>query len=210
MLDPREIRRSYGKNELNEGHLTDHPMELFDAWFRIAVDTEAESNAFVLSTSLNNIPNSRVVLLKGYDDEKFIFFTNYKSEKGVEINGNENVAMNFFWENSERQIRVLGKAFKVSAKESDDYFNSRPFGSRIGAIASSQSEELESMDQLIQKVQQLTEKFSGEEPPRPEHWGGYFIDPHLFEFWQGKPDRLHDRFQYTKVGSKWAIKRLFP
>lgn len=210
MHDPKNIRRSYEKHELSESDLTADPMDLFDTWFRIAVNEEKEPNAMVLATSVNDVPNTRVVLLKGYDSDGFVFYTNYNSEKGRELAANANVALNFFWENAERQIRILGKATRVSEKESDEYFQSRPFGSRIGAIASGQSKSLGSMQELIDKVDELALKYKDTDPPRPKHWGGYQVIPERIEFWQGKPERLHDRFKYTREGKVWKVERLYP
>jgi pyridoxamine 5'-phosphate oxidase len=188
-----------------------NPFELFQIWFDEAQEAEEkESNAFVLSTVSSELqPSSRIVYLKEVADEQFVFFTNYNSQKGKEIAENSKVSMLFFWPLLSRQIRIDGVCTKASNKISDDYFNSRPRGSQVGAWASHQSDVLENRKELENRVVEIEKQFPNN-IPRPEHWGGYQINPTHIEFWQGRPSRLHDRLSLTKENGEWTAKRKNP
>lgn len=186
------------------------PFTLFGAWFEEAAENEREANAFTLTTANKSLQSSaRIVYLKEVFEKEFVFYTNYDSHKGKDIEENPKVSMLFFWPQLSRQVRVEGICTKVPAEVSDEYFNSRPRGSKVGAWASHQSEGLESREELENRVKEYEEKFT-DEVPRPPHWGGYKINPTLIEFWQGRPSRLHDRLVFTKVDSDWKIGRLNP
>ncbi len=204
------MRENYESGKLEISGMYPSPLAQFAFWFEEAGKANiAEPNAMVLSTvSAEGKPSSRVVLLKEFTGTGFIFFTNYASKKGNDLEHNSNACINFWWGTLERQVRVNGKAEKISAKESDDYFYSRPLGSQAGAIISPQSKEIESREWLEQKFIeiQLTNQIK-----RPEHWGGYILIPETIEFWQGRSNRLHDRLLYEKDASgNWIIKRLAP
>lgn len=188
-----------------------NPFELFQIWFDEAINaSEVESNAFVLSTAdENSQPSSRIVYLKEVVDEQFVFFTNYKSHKGKDIEKNNKVSMLFFWPLMSRQVRIDGICTKTSNEVSDDYFNSRPRNSQLGAWASHQSDILNSRKELEDRFVELEKKYSNE-IPRPPHWGGYKIDPIQVEFWQGRPSRLHDRLVLTKNNGVWTAQRKNP
>lgn len=209
MLSIKDLREHYGKGELLEKDLTSHPVDLFDSWFRLALDNKIlEPNAMVLSTiGLNGTPRSRVMLLKEFSKKGFVFFTNYESEKGREINKNPNVCLNFVWLAMEKQVRIEGVAEKVSEAISEEYFNSRPLGSRIGAVISKQSQPVSGRDELEQRLKEYSDV---NEIKKPEHWGGYEVKPSVVEFWQGRADRLHDRIQYKLVNDLWIYQRLQP
>ncbi|MCB9245880.1 MAG: pyridoxamine 5'-phosphate oxidase [Flavobacteriales bacterium] len=201
-------RKEYRKYELSEAQITPTPFDLLANWLLEAERAEAEHTAMVLSTTVDNIPSSRVVLLKELKEEKLVFFTNYHSRKGREMLENHVVCLNFFWPNCERQVRIVGNVQPVSAQESDEYFYSRPHESQIGAMISKQSSYLESREQLEQEFENAMR--SNLKPQRPEHWGGYAVSPFEIEFWQGRPSRLHDRFRYTKIEDQWEVHRLYP
>lgn len=212
--DLGNYRKSYEKGALLLNEVPENPMELFQKWF-YEVDQyfiEDETNAMTISTmGLDGYPKSRVVLLKKYTYEGFIFYTNYLSEKGKAIAENPNVCLSFFWHGAERQIIIKGKAEKVAPNLSDGYFESRPRGSQLGAIASIQSEVVESRAFLQEKLEILDSKFEGKEIPRPDNWGGYIVKPVEMEFWQGRPNRLHDRIRYQLQSDyNWLINRLSP
>lgn len=204
-----------GRHEFENGRLDGidvfDPFVMFDTWMSEAVNAkEPEANAFTLSTvDVEGMPSSRIVYLKELIDGEFVFYTNYASKKGKDIEKNDQVSMLFFWPSLSRQVRVEGRCSKVDAAVSDDYFASRPKASQIGAWASNQSEVLVSREDLEKRVIQFEEKFSGV-VPRPEHWGGYQIEPLTIEFWQGRPSRLHDRFQFTRDEKGWKAVRLNP
>lgn len=208
------MRRNYIKDGLLEEQAPSEPFSLFELWLEQAVETElppVEPNAMMLATvDAEGQPHCRVLLLKDFDQNGFVFYTNYLSSKGHEIEQNNRAAMTFFWPMLERQIRIEGELERVSEAESDEYFNMRPLGSRIGAWASAQSQPLSSRDELEAQVAHYSEKFAGN-PSRPPHWGGYRLLAHSMEFWQGRADRLHDRLLYRKTDTlAWLRQRLAP
>ncbi|WP_178985018.1 pyridoxamine 5'-phosphate oxidase [Winogradskyella helgolandensis] len=212
--DLGNYRKSYEKGELLLNNVPENPMELFRNWF-VEVDTHFnvdETNAMTISTiGLDGYPKSRVVLLKKYTHEGFIFYTNYESEKGKAILENPNVCLSFFWHSAERQIIIKGTAEKISENLSDGYFESRPRGSQLGAVVSNQSEVVANRQELETKLKDLEIKFEGKEIERPKHWGGFIIKPVELEFWQGRPNRLHDRIRYQlQEDYNWKIERLAP
>jgi len=212
MSNISNIRKDYLQQSLTEDTIAPDPIRQFDVWWAAALQAKLdEVNAMTLATaSADGIPSARIVLLKGYDERGFVFFTNYQSEKGQDLIANPHASLVFFWPTLERQVRINGSAEKVSSAESDEYFNSRPVGSRIGAWASPQSEVIKSRDLLEQNVTELERKYADGSIPRPPHWGGFRIIPNSIEFWQGRPNRLHDRIRYTLIGEEWVIERLAP
>jgi pyridoxamine 5'-phosphate oxidase len=208
-----DIRRDYQLQTLLETNIAADPFVQFGRWWDEAVKSELdEVNAMTLATaSATGLPDARVVLLKSYTDRGFVFFTNYSSRKGKELAENPRACLVFFWKELERQVRITGSVEKVIASESDEYFNSRPEGSRIGAWASPQSTVIESREVIEQNILQYQQKFDSVEIERPPHWGGYIVIPTVIEFWQGRPSRLHDRLQYSKMeNGSWKIERLAP
>ena len=212
--DLSNYRKSYEKQELLESNCPENPLELFQKWFlnADASNTVEETNAVSLSTiGKDGYPKSRIVLLKKYNEEGFIFYTNYNSEKGKAIQENNQVCLSFFWPSLEQQIIIKGKAEKLSQKSSDGYFESRPTGSKLGAWASNQSTVVKSRDILENNLKKFEEKFKGKEITRPPHWGGFMVKPKAIEFWQGRPNRMHDRILYSlKEDLSWEIERLEP
>lgn len=207
-----EIRQEYTKSSLDKTDVHSSPFHQFKDWFEIAIKSDLfyDPTAFNLSTcGKDMIPSSRIVLLKSFDEIGFQFFTNYSSDKGNDLEENANASMLFFWDKLERQVRITGSVDKLSAIDSDNYFNSRPYESRIGAIASYQSTPLNSKSDLENNIIELKSKFP-ENPPRPDNWGGYILKPNSFEFWQGRESRLHDRIKYKYLDNKWEISRLYP
>ncbi len=207
------VRKDYSSKKLSEENVPEDAMQQFDLWWKEAVNSEIdEVNAMTLATaSADGLPSARIVLLKGYHAKGFHFFTNYKSFKGLQLEENPRACLVFFWKVLERQVRITGLVEKLSEKDSDDYFKSRPAGSRIGAWASPQSEVIESGKWLTDQAAALESKFGNSEIPRPPHWGGYLVKPVTIEFWQGRPDRLHDRLLYTLQGDGgWVVERLAP
>ncbi|RZJ63257.1 MAG: pyridoxamine 5'-phosphate oxidase [Flavobacterium sp.] len=214
MEDLSNHRKSYEKSELGDTGLPDGPMDLFRTWFFEADESKlvSEANAMTISTiGLDGFPKSRVVLLKEFSEHGFVFYTNYNSEKGKAMDGNPNVCVSFFWPALERQVIIKGVAGKVSAKMSDEYFESRPYGSKLGALVSDQSEVIPSRAFLEAKLESLEHSIAGNEISRPDYWGGYIIKPSEIEFWQGRPNRLHDRIRYQFNGAEsWSRDRLSP
>jgi pyridoxamine 5'-phosphate oxidase len=212
--DISAMRRQYGEVGLLESALPKDPVELFNTWLLEAAgnDVVVEANAMVLSTSIDNQPSSRTVLLKDLSKAGFTFFTNYGSRKAKQISANQNVSLLFPWYPLERQVIVIGTASKISKSDSENYFASRPRGSQIGAWASMQSEELSSREELENKYAELEKKWpEGAAIPMPEHWGGYVVLPTSIEFWQGRYSRLHDRIRYVRSeNNDWQIKRIYP
>lgn len=206
------LRNNYTLNELSENNVSSNPFIQFSEWFKDAVDAKLlEVNAMVLSTIKNGKPSARVVLLKGFDENGFVFFTNYNSHKGQELAGNNASCLTFFWDQLERQIRIEGFMEKVSEEDSNEYFWSRPRQSQIGAWVSSQSEVISGREVLNEKLSFYEQKFENQEViPRPSHWGGYVLKPESIEFWQGRANRLHDRLLYTHENESWKIDRLSP
>ncbi len=189
-----------------------NPLSLFEEWFEEAKKSEInDPNAMNLATiSSDGKPNSRIVLLKSYNSRGFIFYTNSNSKKGRALENNTNVALNFHWKSLQRQIRIEGAVSVIDNYEADEYFKSRPLGSRIGAWASMQSEELDDRSSLLHRVREFEKKFQNTNISRPPHWNGYVVKPNLIEFWQDMPFRLHDRVEFKKVESKWVSRKLFP
>ncbi len=214
MSDLSNYRRSYEKSQLTEQNLPEDPVTLFRNWFIEAEEfgISGEVNAMTVSTiGLDGFPKSRVVLLKQFTYEGFIFFTNYNSEKGKAIEANPNLCLSFFWPEMERQVIIKGIAEKTSENISDGYFESRPEGSKLGAVVSPQSEVIPSRDVLEANLHQLEKDFNGKEILRPKYWGGYIVKPVQVEFWQGRPNRLHDRIRYSQEPDySWRAERLAP
>lgn len=212
MKDLADIRKEYSREELSKEHVARDPFEQFERWMNEAIAAAVpEPTAMTLSTAGGDgRPSSRVVLLKGFDAEGFVFFTNYNSRKGRALAENPYAAANFFWPELERQVNISGRVSRVSDEESDDYFRSRPFTSRVGAWASEQSERIDSRMVIMTRAAKLMIKYAGGNVPRPPHWGGFRIVPDRFEFWQGRPSRLHDRISYEAAGPAWEICRLSP
>ncbi|WP_413998268.1 pyridoxamine 5'-phosphate oxidase [Flavobacterium sp. W1B] len=214
MQDLSNYRKSYEKSELLETNIPEDPINLFNRWFHEVEDFggNEEVNAMTVATiGLDGFPKSRVVLLKKFTEEGFIFYTNYNSEKGKAIANNPNVCLSFFWHNMERQVIIKGIAQKTTEIISDNYFDSRPEGSKLGAIVSNQSEVVPSRSFLEENLKKLENEFESMVIPRPEHWGGYLVVPFEVEFWQGRANRLHDRIRYTSQENyAWKIERLSP
>ena len=209
--DISSIRRVYDKSHLEENKAT-NPFELFSEWFDLAIKSDMlDPTAFFLATSDSNAkPDGRIVLLKEFNKDGFVFFTNYQSKKGKDIDKNPYVTAVFFWSEFERQIRISGKVEKISRKESEEYFHSRPREAQVGTWASRQSSPIQSRKDLENKYSSMEEKFKNQEIPMPEYWGGYIIIPDYFEFWQGRPGRLHDRIVFQLKISNWERTRLEP
>jgi pyridoxamine 5'-phosphate oxidase len=212
--DLSNYRKVYQKSELSKKEISDNPMELFQKWFyeveEFGGDTEA--NAMTISTfGTDGFPKNRIVLLKKFTWEGFIFYTNYNSEKGKAIEKNPNVCLSFFWHNIERQVIIKGVAEKISENMSDGYFESRPDGSKLGAWASDQSEPVPSRKYLDDRLASFEKQFKNQEITRPKHWGGYLVKPISMEFWQGRPNRMHDRIRFElQEDFDWKIDRLAP
>lgn len=210
-MDIAGIRTDYKKMTLDEDVVEKNAIDQFGIWWEHAVQSKIEEvNAMTLATSSSNgKPDARIVLLKDFSEKGFVFFTNYNSAKGIELSENPVACLVFFWKELERQIRISGSVEKVPDADSDAYFYSRPVGSRIGAWSSPQSQPIPSRDIIESNEKYFLEKY-GEEVPRPEHWGGYIVKPEAIEFWQGRPNRLHDRLLYTLENEEWKIERLAP
>lgn len=211
-MDLSALREEYTKHGLQEAELHDSPIRQFEHWFEQALQAEAGTpNAMILATvAEDGQPSQRTVLLKYFDEQGFVFFTNYGSRKAREMDGNPKVSLLFFWNELERQAIISGQVEKVSTAESTRYFLSRPHGSQLGAWVSEQSSPISSRSMLLAKFEEMKQKFRKGEVPLPSFWGGYRVKPHRFEFWQGRPNRLHDRFQYEKTADGWQVERLAP
>ena len=214
MKDLSDYRKSYEKEELLENLIPEDPINLFHQWFCMAENNDmiSEANAMTISTiGIDGFPKARVVLLKKYNEEGFVFYTNYNSEKGKAIANNPNVCLSFFWHTLEKQVIIKGTSQKVNANISDNYFESRPAGSQLGAIVSPQSSVIPDRAFLEENLKKLEKSMENKEIKRPENWGGYLVNPHQVEFWQGRPNRLHDRIRYTlQEDFSWKIERLAP
>lgn len=212
--DLGHYRKSYEQGSLDESQLDDNPMGLFHRWFHQADEHPGaqETNAMSLSTiGQDGFPKTRVVLLKKFDENGFVFYSNYLSEKGLALAHNPKVCLSFHWHALERQVIIKGVAQKIDPYTSDLYFDSRPLGSRLGAIVSPQSQVISSRDVLEKELAELEKKYTHQDPKRPDHWGGYLVTPHELEFWQGRPNRLHDRIRYRIIDEiDWVYERLAP
>lgn len=210
-MDISAIRKDYSIKSLGISDVNTNPIRQFEEWFEEAVSADVlEVNAMTVSTlGLDGTPNARILLLKGVDTG-FIFFTNYESEKGRELEKNNSASLTFFWPELERQVRVRGKVQKISEVESDTYFFSRPLGSQIGAWVSPQSKPINSRADINARQLDIEKQFAGKAMSRPPHWGGYRLMPLSMEFWQGRPSRLHDRIKYELKEGKWTLSRLAP
>lgn len=208
-----DIRKDYAALSLHESDVAPDPIAQFSTWWQQVLNSEViEPNAMTVATaSADGLPAARIILLKGFSPEGFVFFTNYNSFKGMHLAENPKACLVFFWPELERQVRITGVVKKVAAAESDAYFQSRPAGSRIGAWASQQSSVVPNREWLDEQFTQKEREFVSGEIPRPPHWGGYLVQPVVVEFWQGRPSRLHDRIQYTlQENGSWKIERLSP
>ena len=208
-----EIRKNYQQKKLMEENVDLNPFKQFEYWWQDAIEAKVdEVNAMTLATaSMDAVPSARIVLLKGFSEQGFIFFSNYNSYKGQQLAENPKACLVFFWKELERQIRITGLVMKLNNGENDNYFYSRPFASQVGAVASPQSQVIESRQWLDDKFNRLEQELNTENIQRPPHWGGYIVRPVIIEFWQGRPGRLHDRLQYTlEENGNWKIERLAP
>ena len=208
-----EIRKEYSKATLDISNVSNDPIDQFNKWFDEALKSKVlEPNAMSLATvSIDNRPSCRIVLLKGVEENKFLFYTNYQSHKGKELENNPVCALTFFWPELERQIRIEGIAGRVAENKSIEYFQSRPLGSQVSAWASPQSTIIDNRIILEDRAKQIEKRFEGSTAlPKPHQWGGYAVDPLLIEFWQGRENRLHDRLEYIKLDGSWKLHRLAP
>ena len=211
-LDLAALRRDYALASLSETHVDADPIRQFEAWFADALVAQVlEPNAMTLATATSDgVPSARIVLLKGVDAGGFVFFTDYRSRKGAELAENPLAALVFLWKEIERQVRVSGAVSRVMAAESEAYYRSRPLGSRLGAWVSHQSSVIASRAEIEERWQAVSHRFADGDVPLPPHWGGYRVMPDEIEFWQGRPNRLHDRLRYERTSSGWTISRLSP
>lgn len=208
-----DYRKNYEKGELTKGSVDPNPLQQFRTWFYEVQDAGGidEANAMTLTTmGLDGFPKGRVVLLKKYDEQGFYFYTNYRSEKAEAILEDNKVSLSFFWPRMERQILIKGTAEKTSEEDSENYFASRPKGSQLGALVSNQSEVVVNRRMLEDELKDLEAKFESKDVPKPTNWGGFVVRPTEIEFWQGRPNRLHDRIRYRLDGLDWIIERLAP
>lgn len=215
MSNLADLRQEYARAELTRDHVADDPIDQFENWFDEVLDSEVEEpNAMTLSTAApDGTPSARIVLLKGLDARGFHFYTNYDSRKGTELGQNPHAALTFLWKPLERQVRVEGSVERMPGEESTEYFHSRPRGAQLGAWASPQSRVIESRAALEQNLAEVEAEYGDhDDVPRPTHWGGYVVRPQQVEFWQGRPNRLHDRLRYrrTDPDDSWALERLAP
>ncbi|HEY6160878.1 MAG TPA: pyridoxamine 5'-phosphate oxidase [Bacteroidia bacterium] len=208
----KKLRYDFSQNTLDEKDVDHDPLKQFEKWFKEAVDAKVnEPNAMTLATSgPYGHPSARIVLLRDFTPKGFSFYTNYNSKKGKDIEHIPFACLLFFWPELQRQVRLAGKLVKQSDKESDEYFSSRPRESQLGAWTSAQSEVLRNREELEKRLKETEKKFEGKEVPRPPFWGGYTLQPEEYEFWQGRPSRLHDRIRYSMDFEKWKIERLYP
>ena len=211
-MDASSLRKEYTRAGLDRADLDPDPIVQFHEWFEKVIDADLhEPNAMIVSTaSTDGKPSARTVLLKGYDERGFVFYTNYEGRKANEIEANPMCALLFYWGELERQVRIEGRASRLSGDESDAYFEGRPRGSRLGAWASEQSRPVEDRSVLEERVKALEAQYEGREIPRPPFWGGYRVEPDTIEFWQGRENRLHDRLVYRREDGAWRIERLQP
>lgn len=213
MIDPfATVRKEYTERQLSETDLAPDPFAQFKIWYDEAVTAQViEPNAMTLATATTDgIPSARIVLLKGFDAQGFLFFTNYESQKGKELAANTHAALVFYWAILERQVRLTGRISQMGHTESEKYFRSRPVGAQLGAWASAQSQPIASREVLEARLAKLSVEYAGKEIPMPPYWGGYRLQPTMFEFWQGRVNRLHDRLRYTRSETQWQIERLAP
>jgi pyridoxamine 5'-phosphate oxidase len=208
------LRSEYISDDLNEVDLSSDPFDQFEKWMSEAINRNLNiPNAMHLATVGSDFrPSGRIVLLKGFDERGFTFFTNYESRKGKELGENNNASLTFFWSELFRQVRIEGEVYKLPSEESDSYFSDRPRESKLSALASEQSKPLKNKESLVQKVRELDNKYKDQTIVRPDFWGGYYLSPSYFEFWQGGAYRLHDRLTYKRDQSRktWEMKRLYP
>jgi pyridoxamine 5'-phosphate oxidase len=211
-LNLADLRREYALAALHEGTIHADPIRQFEAWFADAVAAQLpEPNAMTLATaSRDGVPSGRIVLLKGIDAGGFVFYTDYRSRKAAELTENPLAALVFLWKEIERQVRVSGAVSRVTAAESEAYYRSRPLGSRLGAWASHQSAVIASREELEERLRTVSARFGDGDVPLPPYWGGFRVVPDEFEFWQGRPDRLHDRLRYERTPEGWVVSRLSP
>jgi pyridoxamine 5'-phosphate oxidase len=207
-----DLRRDYARARLDEASVAPDPLVEFARWFEEAVRAEArDTNAMTLATAApDGAPSARIVLLKGFDERGFVFFTDYRSRKGSELSQNPRAALVFYWPELERQVRITGTTAPTAREESEAYFRSRPRGSRLSAWISHQSQPIASRQQLEAQIPQLESRYPGDDIPRPPYWGGFRLQPDSIEFWQGRTNRLHDRIHYVRTLDGWRIERLSP
>ena len=208
-----KLRREYTDAGLNEQDLDANPFKQFEKWFQEAIDAKIDlPDAMTLATATSEgIPSARIVLLRGQDERGYVFYTDYQSQKGLELAENPNAALVFYWRELDRQVRITGQVNKVSRENSNNYFQSRPVGSRLAALASKQSEVIPDRKGLEKRFKQLAERYQDDEIPLPSEWGGYRLSPNMIEFWSGRPSRLHDRLRYTiQPDNNWRIERISP
>jgi pyridoxamine 5'-phosphate oxidase len=213
MKNIADLRQEYKRHSLSESDVDKDGIVQFELWFHEVLESGVhEPNAFTLATSgKNNVPSARTLLLKGIDQGGFVFYTNYNSHKSSDLQQNPQACMNFLWLELERQVRITGSVAKVSREETETYFQSRPRESQLGAWVSNQSEPIPSREFLEQRLLEIAQQFNNQELiPVPDYWGGFRLIPNQIEFWQGRPNRLHDRILYTRIGNYWKISRLSP
>jgi pyridoxamine 5'-phosphate oxidase len=207
-----DLRRDYTRARLDEASVAPDPLVEFARWFDEAVKAEArDPNAMTLATSTaDGVPSARIILLKGFDQRGFVFFTDYRSRKGTELLNNPRAALVFYWPELERQVRITGSTSRTEREVSEEYYRSRPKGSRLSAWISHQSQVIASREQLDSQIPELERRYPGEDVPLPPYWGGFRLRPDTIEFWQGRTNRLHDRLRYVRDGERWRIERLSP